>query len=144
MVPDTNIFIVNIGTLSREELAKQITVLQKFQPKVIGIDAVFAEQKGMEDYLLKQALNLDNNIVLGGFGEFDEDDEDEAIGIIKSNPFFGEFPVGHLEFIADPKIVREFDKFIRFNDTIINAFSLEIMSKYDPNVFLEFAQRNYA
>ena len=141
MVPDTNIFIVNIGTLSRAELAKQITVLQKFQPKVIGIDAVFAEQKGMEDYLLKQALNLDNNIVLGGFGEFDEDDEDEAIGIIKSNPFFGEFPVGHLEFIADPKIVREFDKFIRFNDTIINAFSLEIMSKYDPNVFLEFAQR---
>ena len=141
MVPDTDIFIVNIGHLSRAELANQILTLQKFQPKVIGIDAVFAEKRGMEDFLLKQALHSNNNIVMGGFGVFDEEDEDQAIGIIKSDPFFGDLPVGHLEFIADPTIVREFDKFIKFNDTIINAFSLEIMSKYDEEVFLDFAKR---
>lgn len=138
MPTDTNIFIVNIGNLNRKEIAQQILTLQKFEPKVIGIDAVFAERRGMDDFYLQQALNSGDNIVLGGFGKYEEN---SPIGIIKSDPFFGEHPTGHLEMQADPKTVREFDKFIRFNDTIINAFAVEIASKYDNQLFLEFAQR---
>ncbi len=138
MPTDTNIFIVNIGNLNRQEIAQQINTLQKFNPKVIGIDAVFAERRGMEDFILQQALNSGDNIVLGGFGTYEND---EATGIIKSEPFFGDLPTGHLEMQSDPKTVREFDKFIRFNDTIVNAFAVEIASKYDEDLFLSFAQR---
>jgi CHASE2 domain-containing sensor protein len=137
---DTNIIIVNIGNLNRKEIADQIMILQKFQPKVIGIDAVFAERRGMDDFYLQQALNSDDNIVMGGFGQFEGD---KATGIIKSDPFFGDLPVGHLEMQSDPKTVREFDKFIRFNDTIINAFTVEIASKFDEQLFLDFAHRKY-
>ena len=42
---DTNIYIVNIGDLSRGELAEKINIIEKFDPKVIGIDAVFREPK---------------------------------------------------------------------------------------------------
>ena len=138
MPTDTNIFIVNIGNLNRKEIAQQINVLQKFNPKVIGIDAVFAEKRGMDDFLLQQALNSNDNIVMGGFGVYEEG---EATGIIKSIPFLGDLPVGHLEMQADPKTVREFDKFIRFNDTIINAFTVEIARMYNEDLFLKFAQR---
>jgi len=138
MPTDTNIFIVNLGNLSRREIAEQILILQKFEPKVIGIDAVFAERRGMDDFYLQQALNSGDNIVLGGFGIFEEG---KPTGIIKSDPFFGELPIGHLEFDAEPKTVRGFDKFIRYNDTIINAFTLEIASMYNDELFLDFAQR---
>lgn len=138
MPTDTNIFIVNIGNLNRKEIAQQINTLQKFNPKVIGVDAVFAERRGMDDFLLQQALNSGDNIVVGGFGVFEDE---AATGINKSDPFFGDKPIGHLEFDAYPKTVREFDKFIRFNDTIINAFTVEIASMYDEKLFLQFAQR---
>ena len=56
---DTNIYIVNIGDLSRGELAQKINIIEKFEPRVIGIDAVFKEPKNgniqeiMEDMALK-------------------------------------------------------------------------------------------
>lgn len=140
MPTDTNIFIVNIGNLNRREIAEQIFILQKFGPKVIGIDAVFAERRGMDDFYLQQALHSGDNIVLGGFGKYENN---TPIGIIKSDPFFGDLPVGHLEMQSDPKTVREFDKFIKFNDTIINAFTVEIASRYDEQLFLSFAKRKY-
>ncbi|MBN2777124.1 MAG: CHASE2 domain-containing protein [Bacteroidales bacterium] len=138
MPTDTNVFIVNIGDLDRRGIADLIFDLQAYNPAVIGVDAVFAERRGMDDFYLLQALNSGDNIVLGGFGEMDGDN---AVGIQKSDPFFGEKPVGHLEMISDPKTVREFDKFIKFNDTIINAFSLEIISRFNKDAFLEFAKR---
>jgi len=138
MPTDTNIFIVNIGNLNRKEIAQQINTIQKFNPKVIGIDAVFAERRGMDDFLLQQSLNSADNIVMGGFGVYEND---KATGIIKSDSFFGDLPTGHLEMQSDPKTVREFDKFIRYNDTIVNAFAVEIASKYDEQLFLDFAHR---
>jgi CHASE2 domain-containing sensor protein len=138
MPTDTNVFIVNIGDLDRRGIADLIFTLQSYNPAVIGIDAVFAERRGMDDFYLQQALNSGNNIVLGGFGKYDNNIE---TGIEKSNEFFGDFPTGHLEMQADPKTVREFDKFIKFGDTIINSFAMEIVSKYSEDLFLKFAQR---
>ncbi|HOK38980.1 MAG: CHASE2 domain-containing protein [Bacteroidales bacterium] len=135
---DTNIFIVNIGNLNRKEIADLIFKIQKFEPRVIGIDAVFAERRGPEDFYLRQALNSGNNIILGAFGKYENDN---PVGIIKSDEFFGDLPVGHLEMILYPRVVREFDKFIRYNDTIVNSFSMEVISKYDKNIFLNYAQR---
>ena len=42
---DTNIVLVNIGNLSRKEQAEEITVINKFKPAVIGIDAFFEAEK---------------------------------------------------------------------------------------------------
>ncbi|MDD2387851.1 MAG: CHASE2 domain-containing protein [Bacteroidales bacterium] len=138
MPTDTNVFIVNIGNLDRRGIADLVFDIQKYKPAVIGIDAVFAERRGMDDYYLQQALNSGDNIVLGGFGIYEND---KAKGIERTNEFFGQHPVGHLEMQANPKTVREFDKFIKFGDTIINSFSMEIVSRYDNELFLEFARR---
>lgn len=127
--PDTNIYIVNIGgyPLGRLDIAQQISVLQKYEPKVIGIDAVFAERKGFEDFILKRALNLKPNIVMGVFGAYEGDD---LVGYTRSNPFFGEFPFGHLEFQAYPKTTRDFEKYIVAYDTTIYPQVSDIMTEY--------------
>jgi CHASE2 domain-containing sensor protein len=63
---DTNIVIVNIGTLDRADLAQQISILNKHQPKVIGIDALFDKPTIPEqDSLLEIAFAQTPNLVLG-------------------------------------------------------------------------------
>lgn len=135
---DTNIYIVNIGNLNRMELAMMINTLQRFEPKIIGIDAVFNEKRGPEDLFLRQALTQKDNIVLGVFGKYNKEC---ATGIIKHHPFFGEHPIGHLEFITPNGTTREFEKYIEFNDTVVNHFTLEIMKKYDSTAYLSIAER---
>ncbi|HYI76454.1 MAG TPA: CHASE2 domain-containing protein [Chryseolinea sp.] len=46
---DENIVIVNIGNLSRREIAEQIQRISKYGPKVIGIDGFFDCSKGLRD-----------------------------------------------------------------------------------------------
>jgi CHASE2 domain-containing sensor protein len=38
---DTNIVVINIGLLSRRQIAEQIEIISQFNPKVIGIDGFF-------------------------------------------------------------------------------------------------------
>jgi len=64
---DTNIVMVNIGNLSRGEMAAQIHILQQYNPKVIGIDAVIEDptvQDAEGNLMLAGALALYDNIVL--------------------------------------------------------------------------------
>ncbi len=181
---DTNIYIVNIGNLSRGELADKINILQKFEPRVIGIDAVFKDLKDAptsqnampfanmqfqsdssaqlsmaeimqmmmsqksEDEKLREALNAKPNIILGVFGEYDEEN-DKATGIIRTNEYFGNLPYGHLEFYrSGGQTYREYDKFIYFDDSVnnkvdtVHAFSTMIVSMYDYKLAQKFAEHH--
>ena len=42
---DTNIVIINIGSLPRRGVAEQIRILNKYKPKVIGMDSFFDWRK---------------------------------------------------------------------------------------------------
>jgi CHASE2 domain-containing sensor protein len=63
---DTNIVMVNIGDLSRREIAMQLEILNKYQPKVIGIDSFFDCARGLRDTVNCPALkDVIGNIMLG-------------------------------------------------------------------------------
>ncbi len=63
---DTNIVIVNIGKLDRADIAQQIMILNKYKPRVIGVDAVFAKLREPEqDSLLAMSFAQTQNLVLG-------------------------------------------------------------------------------
>lgn len=53
---DQNIVIVNIGNLSRRQIAEQIEIIRKYKPKVIGIDAFFDCKGGLRDTVNCPAL----------------------------------------------------------------------------------------
>lgn len=62
---DTNIVIVNIGALSRAEIAEQLRRINAQSPRVVGIDAFFRKPKDTEgDSLLAQAMSETKNLVL--------------------------------------------------------------------------------
>lgn len=129
------IYVANIGNLDREKLAEKITTLQKFNPKVIGIDAVFKERKEEEkDQKLKDALNIRNNIVLGSFLKYTEDWE--AYGIITTNQYFGDLPFGFCELIIDEESEAEsIEKQVTINGKTIYPLSTEVIRVFDPDAF---------
>lgn len=62
---DTNIVIVNIGNLSRGEVAEEINILNHFEPKVIGIDVNYADSIDVfGDSVLADAFAKTKNLVL--------------------------------------------------------------------------------
>lgn len=64
-VADENIVIVNIGTIPREGLARQIEIINTYNPKVIGLDALLPPGKPWpEDSALVRVLNKTPHIVL--------------------------------------------------------------------------------
>ncbi len=63
---DTNIVIVNIGELDRADIAQQITILNKYKPRVIGVDIIFSKLiEPEQDSLLAMAFAQTENLVLG-------------------------------------------------------------------------------
>jgi CHASE2 domain-containing sensor protein len=63
---DENITIVNIGNLSRAEIALQIQAVSKFKPKVIGVDSFFNCKEGKTDSInCPLAYDTLSNLMLG-------------------------------------------------------------------------------
>ena len=62
---EENIVIVNIGNLSRREIAQQINIINSFEPKVIGLDAYFGKLKPdtLGDLILADAIASTNNLI---------------------------------------------------------------------------------
>lgn len=136
------IYIINLGNLSRAEIADKINIIQRFNPKVIGFDAVFANMKDKKgDKKLRTALNAKKNIVLGCFARFDEG---EAYETIVSEPFFGKIPYGFCSLIISKNnVVEGIDKFIQvrndYNEIVeVYPLSLEMLRIYSPEAFKYF------
>lgn len=65
MPEDTNIVLINIGQLNREQLAQELVIIAGCKPKVIGIDAFFRRPKDPQgDSLLARAMEQIENLVL--------------------------------------------------------------------------------
>lgn len=58
---DTNIVIVNIGYLSRAEIAQQILNIIKYKPRVIGLDIIFSCDWTRDSILCPQAYDTASN-----------------------------------------------------------------------------------
>ncbi len=77
-VVEERIILVNIGTLSRREIAQQIQIINQYKPRVIGFDGFFDCEGGLRDsvncpalldtlgnLMLSSALQDARNFVLG-------------------------------------------------------------------------------
>jgi CHASE2 domain-containing sensor protein len=62
---DTNIILVNLGRLNRKGIASAINIINKNEPKVLGIDTFFRNPKDESgDSILEASLNNINNLVM--------------------------------------------------------------------------------
>ncbi len=65
-IADENIVVVNIGYQDREGIARQIEILSRYNPAVIGVDVLLDEPRSWEeDSALVRVLTESTNVVVG-------------------------------------------------------------------------------
>ncbi len=146
---DRNVVMVNIGDLSRREIARELLIINQFEPAVIGIDSYFRhlKQDSLGDLLLNRALTNIKNLVM--VSELQYNFKTDAYDSIQySNPLFN---VGHTGFANletnaltqhQFKVCRSFPprKKIRGRDEL--AFSVKVAELYDAEKAKSFLDRD--
>lgn len=157
-VADTNVVMVNIGSQSRRVIAEQITMLNHFKPKVIGLDANFGALKPdtLGDMMLAEALaNAPNVIMYAKLIEpdsnnlwhdilyphplFTQDHETASVNLVNEDPSAEQYQV---------KTCRSFFPKERFINPETNeldsilAFGVALAKHYEPAKVERFLARN--
>ncbi|MFZ5973565.1 MAG: CHASE2 domain-containing protein [Bacteroidota bacterium] len=164
---DTNIVIVNIGELSRSDVARQIRAIASCKPKVIGIDSFFNCPGGLTDSLscpelydtlaykafgdaIEQAGNvvlvtklLQTDSLVALHGDIDIYDSLETTDpALRRNAIEG---YASLETDAadqeDLKSCRRFNPKMEVNGETLYAFSVQMAMKYDSVKTKKFLAR---
>lgn len=85
---DTNVILINIGSLPRDGIAKQIEIINEYEPKVIGIDSFFRALKDKSsDETLRNAMMMTDKLVLASKIHFNYSKE-KFDSVSYSNRFF--------------------------------------------------------
>ncbi len=165
---DENIVVVNIGDLSRREIAEEIQIISQYKPKVIGIDVFFDCRTGLRDtvncpplrdvmgnLMLSNAIREAENVVL--VTKVLQADSllpvDKYDSLRRSDPMFRDYAVregyasldSDAEFQDDVKTCRVFNPQIEIKGKMVNAFGVEMAMEYDSVKTQKFLdQNNYA
>ncbi|MEO8764769.1 MAG: CHASE2 domain-containing protein [Ginsengibacter sp.] len=131
-VRDTDIIILQAAE-TRRQIAGQLELLQKYKPKVIGVDLTFIGHKDslQVDSLLEYQLSMSN--VVTGYRI-----DTNKITVIKPN-FFDTVTSGksgYINFVGDSiAVVRYYPPFRKIDGRLHYAFTSRIAEKYDQKAF---------
>jgi len=166
---DERILIVNIGHLSRAGIAEQIRIINKHNPRVIGVDGFFNCEGGLRDtincpqlldtmgnLLLSNAIQEAGDIVLvskfhqsmrsisaGEVDEYDSIEYSDAMFQDFAASGFANLPTAnHAEYQEDVKICRAFVPRMQINGKEELAFSARIAMLYDSTKAMTLFERN--
>ncbi|OGU28609.1 MAG: hypothetical protein A2057_17125 [Ignavibacteria bacterium GWA2_35_9] len=135
---DTNIVLVNIGNLDRGELADLISVLNKCQPAVVGIDVFFnVEKDPASDSLLSSSLAGCRSLVMvSKLDQYDEETKNYR-NLHLSIPLFSRYAeTGFANLPNDDeesfRTIRDFRPTAKNNHSTVPAFAVKIAGFYKP------------
>ncbi|MDW7695352.1 CHASE2 domain-containing protein [Flammeovirgaceae bacterium SG7u.111] len=149
---DENIVLVNIGGADRgrRSIAAQIAILNKYEPKVIGIDAKFFTLKDEDpigDFMLAQSIKDAKNFVMGSEFRVLSDTSSTWDTLIVPPVQFAQY--AHTAHVNTGNI--EFDDFVTWRDIPVKektragveevCFAAKIAELYDKEVAEEFMAR---
>lgn len=155
---DTNVVLVNIGNLPRRGIAEELNIINKYQPKVIGLDAVFKSLKPdtLGDLMLASALANTPNIIM--YGKLVDPGSDNVWnGMELSNPLFTQnHEIAHVNLITENagvqqfqfKTCRSFFPLEKVRDTLsgeitnVPALAVRLAEVYDSTKAQQFLNRH--
>lgn len=145
---DSNIVLVNIGELDRRGIARQLNIINRYEPKVIGIDAFFRTERGPAvDEPLCRALERTKNLVMvSQLTMLEEDDKKDRFDtLIKSNDIFSRYAEsGFANKIINPddyRISRDCSLIEEVGDTIEPSFAVSIVKFYNHYAYQRVLKR---
>lgn len=108
---DQRIVVVNIGNLSRREVAQQIQIISQHKPKVIGIDSYFNCEGGLRDTVnCPQLLDTLGNLMMANAIE-------EAGNVVLVSKLLQKTKTG-----ADPNAIDVYDS-LEYSDELFSNFA---------------------
>ncbi|HBK88063.1 MAG: CHASE2 domain-containing protein [Cyclobacteriaceae bacterium] len=164
--PEQRIILVNIGALSRRELAQEISIVSKYGPRVIGVDGIFTCEGGLRDsincpalldtlgnLMLSQAIQEAGNVVLAEklmqTDSLSKTDIDLYDSLELPDPIFSDYAFKgfvnlptNAVYQEDVKLCRSIFPKIAVNGKDHLAFSVQIAYRYDSVVTKKFLARN--
>ena len=167
---DERVVLVNIGVLSRRELAREIQIISKYNPKVIGIDSYFNCEGGLKDsincpqlkdtlgnLLLSDAIQQAGNVVLVSkllpktLTAKNPNAERFYDSMEVSDPMFSNFTDrGFANLPTDANYQEDvkycsslIPKYEVSEKNVEYAFSVKLAMKYDSLKAIKFLNRNY-
>ena len=138
---DTSIVLVNLGNLSRLEIARQINIINSFNPKVIAIDAIFQEEKDPHsDSILSNAFSNCSNLVLVSKLDRYREDFDTYDTLVSSIEAFNKYAVNGFANLPNDdnlsfRTIRDFKPVSQCKDKIIPAFSTKIIEIFNQDAY---------
>jgi CHASE2 domain-containing sensor protein len=139
---DTNIVIVEIGN-DRTTIADQISLIQKYSPAIIGIDAIFdKEGESLENIKLLQAISRPDNIIFAS--KYDYAPETGRPAFIHN--FFEEkdqqYQSGYINIVGSQfSVIRNYPPFLKIDDSIYSSFTSVIANKFSPEKLNKLKKR---
>jgi len=148
---DTNMILVNCfmdnEEISNLDLARTINILNKCNPKVIGIKKIIKKSKTQkENDLLAMVLSKSGNLVFSmHFNKFDKE-KGEYTRIIRSDKYFSQFgSEGFENFLPvhDERThtIRGFSPKLNVAEKSYNSFSVELAKAYHPESVKKLMER---
>ena len=139
IIADNNIVIVELG-MDRAEIANQLKVIRRYEPKLVALDATFEELRdSATDKSLAEETNKTNNLVY-------------AFGIDKThhavpNVFYNDLnnaSAGYVDFSskADDAVIRTYTPFIKIEGKDYEAFTSTIIRKANKEKYEKLKERN--
>lgn len=146
---DTNVVLVNIQFRGRQEIAQMLEIINRYQPKVVGIDAFFRKEKDPgQDFPLAMAMAQTQNLVL--VSELVQPNEAGGFDSIQfSNPLFTESAhSGFANVIASTegqgfRTVKSFYPKHHLKDSLYPNFSTKIVELADPEAYQKLIDRHH-
>ncbi len=151
---ENNIVIINISTLPREAVAEQIRIINKYNPKVIGIDSFFPYPKdSLQDISLAKALSEVDQLVMASkaIKLVEEEDGKWYFDSLKlsASQFRSNAMFAHANLVTsegtqqeDVKTNRAFNPVLPYKDSSYLAFSVKVASIFAPEKVERFLSRN--
>ncbi len=144
---DTNIVLVNIGNLSRAEIEHQINVINRYSPKVIGLDALFfTEKDSQSDSVLADAFSKVENMVLVSKLDYYNDSNDSYDSLITSIDKFSVHTKNGFANLPDDatgsfRTIRNFKPSAVCSGKQVYSFAVNVTGIYDKDAADEFNKR---
>ena len=149
-IAEENLVIVNIGELNREGIARQLEILNKYNPKAIGLDVLLDELKPWEeDSALARVFQETDNLIVGDkLVELNEAGTEFTRTLKPDVHLAQHVEFGFVNLITDArsqndlKVCREFTPRQTVNGETQHAFSVRLAMALDSAKTQKFLDRD--
>lgn len=141
---DTNIVLVNIGTLDREGIAAEVEVINAQKPRLIAIDTVFEQPTTAKaDSLLAAALGQVEHLILGVNIYQSSNNQKDSLGCYYA-PLYANAQKAALGFASGGrnKVTRDFYPIHQIGDSLIPSFAAQMAKIAYPHAYEHLQERN--